>query len=165
MPSFSDNADILEITFHERSNAQVSNDELADPYTGNEKLDWIKEHNHVVSTDALAVFEGREPAETKVYHEGYKVLKGLFYDIQQTSYFCDFTLESAQFSFEKYFQEEQEKKIQKERDYQKDMWSYILKKQIAPLRWTMSMWTRYNIAEPSIHNSIATFRSDWALVA
>lgn len=59
---------------------------------------------------------------------------------------------------------QQVKQIQKERELQKEMWSYILKKQIAPLRWSLSMWTRYNIAEPSIHKSIETFRSDWGLV-
>lgn len=44
------------------------------------------------------------------------------------------------------------------------MWGYILKEQVAPIRWTMKMWTRFNIAEPSIRNMIEHFENDWNLI-
>jgi len=74
----------------------------------------------------------------------------LFYNIQQTSYYCDFTLESAEFAFEKVAAYDKEDLVNAERKNMKAMWSYILKEQIAPIRWSMKMWTRYNIAEPAI---------------
>lgn len=37
------------------------------------------------------------------------------------------------------------------------MWSYMLKKQVAPIRWSLKMWTRYNIAESSIRKVMARF--------
>jgi hypothetical protein len=88
----------------------------------------------------------------------------LFYNIQQTSYYCDFTLESAAAGFEKVAAYEKEDLVEEERKNMKKMWSYILKEQIAPIRWSMKMWTRYNIAEPAIHKAITQFENDWDLV-
>jgi len=93
--------------------------------------------------------------------EAYGKLKDLFYAIQQTSYYCDFTLESAEFVYEKYGEEENMKMIQDERKKQKEMWDYILKEQIAPVRWSMLMWTRFNIAEPAIKKTAERFDSEW----
>jgi hypothetical protein len=37
------------------------------------------------------------------------------------------------------------------------MWSYQLKKQIAPMRWSLLMWTRFNISEASVRKMMARF--------
>lgn len=59
-----------------------ANDEDVDAYKGNEDLKWILEHNHITSTEDLAILEGRKVEDVKLWHEGYKTLKELFYDIQ-----------------------------------------------------------------------------------
>lgn len=39
-------------------------------------------------------------------------------------------------------------------------WNYILKKQVAPVRWSMKMWTRFNIAESQVHLFQRHFETD-----
>jgi len=101
-------------------------EELPDPYTGNGNKSWIIDHNHPEAQD-IAIYDGVKARDLKIYKPAGKLLKDLFYNIQQTSYYCDFTLESAQFSFEKVLTEDKANLIETERDFQLDMWSYILK--------------------------------------
>jgi hypothetical protein len=44
-----------------------------------------------------------------------------------------------------------------------EVWRYILKNEVAPLRWAMKIWTRYNIAEPAIAKMQEHFIDDWKL--
>lgn len=125
-------------------------------------MDWIIQHNHPNPEDkTIEVYNGVKAADLRRRHDGYKLLYSLFYNIQQTSYYCDFTLESAQFVFEKFGQTEKAKMVEVERKKQEKMWKFILREQVAPVRWSMFMWTRYNIAEPSIRKSIEVFNDDW----
>lgn len=103
-----------------------------------------------------------DPRDLKRSSYGYKLLYELFYNIQQTSYYCDFTLESAMFSFEKFGIEDKVDLIETERDHQEDMWKYILKEQVGPIRWSMKMWTRYNIAESSVKKTMNHFENHWS---
>jgi len=98
------------------------------------------------------------------FSKGGKLLKSIFYDIQQISYYCDFTLESAESALEKVGAYDLEKEVRNERRNMKSQWKYILKEQVAPIRWSMNMWTRYNIAEPAIQNVIVQFENDWDTV-
>lgn len=56
-----------------------------------------------------------------MFSDGWKDLKNLFYDIQQIGYYCDFTLESAQESFDKISQFDTAKIIKDERKVVKEM--------------------------------------------
>lgn len=69
------------------------------------------------------------------------------------------------FAFEKFGMEEQVKTIEKEREFQADMWKYILKNQVAPVRWSMKMWTRFNIAESQVHKTSGHFRHNWDVIS
>ena len=74
------------------------------------KEKWMLEHNHPQPEDTtIAIYKGVEPRKLRRKHDAYDTLKDLFYDIQQTSYYCDFTLESAYYSFEKYGKTEKAK--------------------------------------------------------
>jgi hypothetical protein len=146
-----------------QSRAQIM-DELPEPFAGNDQQDWISEHNHPNPSDkTIAHYEGVAPEDLKTYSKSGKLLKELFYNIQQTSYYCDFTLESAKFAVLKVNQEEKADLIDEERDNTKAMWQYILKTQVAPMRWALKIWTRYNIAEPAVHKMIEHFHDDWKL--
>jgi hypothetical protein len=139
-------------------------DELPEPYAGNEKQDWIKEHNHPNPSDkTIAHYEGVEHKDLKTWSASGRLLKELFYNIQQTSYYCDFTLESAKFSLLKVHKTDKADQVDAERDNTKAMWQYILKTQVAPMRWALKIWTRYNIAEPAVHKMIDHFHDDWRL--
>jgi len=111
-------------------------DELPDPYLGNTDKSWMVEHNHP-EEQAIGIYDGVNAKDLKLYKPAGKLLKELFYNIQQTAYYCDFTLESAQFSFEKILSNDKAALVETERDYNLEMWSYILKKQIAPMRWSL----------------------------
>lgn len=52
--------------------------------------------------------------------------------------------------------------IEEERDYQEDMWKLILKHQVGPIRWSMKMWTRYNIAESAVKKTMGLFEDNWS---
>jgi hypothetical protein len=81
---------------------KLKNGQEFDPFASNQELDWIVEHNQPnPESKEIPVYEGVVPAEVKIYQPAGKLIKELFYNIQQTSYYCDFTLESAQFAFEK----------------------------------------------------------------
>jgi len=59
----------------------------------NEAKDWIAE-NLFFDPQPIKAYDA-EPTELRKSSYGYKLLYELFYNIQQTSYYCDFTLESA----------------------------------------------------------------------
>lgn len=142
----------------------VELDELPDPFKANESQDWIKIHNHPDNKE-IALFEGVDPLEIKLYSDAGRTLKKLFYNMQQTGYYCDFTLESGQFSFEKMGDNENAKLVEDQRKKTKSHWNYILKEQVAPIRHSLQMWTRFNIAESSVHKMIDHFRDDWTVVS
>jgi hypothetical protein len=145
------------------SHAQIM-EELPDPYTGNEDLSWIREHNHPnPASKKIPIYADVPAAELSTWSDGGRLLKELFYNIQQTSYYCDFTLESAMFSLEKVGAYAKEEQVEVAREETAEMWAYILKKQVAPLRWGLKIWTRYNIAEPAVHQMVDHFRNDWEL--
>jgi len=76
-------------------NAQLTqSDELPDAFETNEEKTWITQHNHP-EVRKIALYEGVEPLDLRLYGPAGKMLKKLFYNIQQTSYYCDFTLESG----------------------------------------------------------------------
>lgn len=77
----------------------------------NNAQDWIKEHFRP-EPRPIAAWEGADPRDLKRSSYGFKLLYELFYNIQQTYYYCDFTLESAQFSFEKFDNEAQAELIE-----------------------------------------------------
>jgi hypothetical protein len=72
-------------------------------------------------------------------------------------------MESAQFSFEKTTEWEKARTVRAERQNFHAQWQFILKKMIAPIRWNMKMWTRYNVAQPAIEKMIKHFEDDWQL--
>jgi len=58
-------------------------EELPDPYTGNENLSWIREHNHPNPTSKkIKIYADVPAAELKTWSEGGRLLKELFYNIQ-----------------------------------------------------------------------------------
>jgi hypothetical protein len=120
---------------------------------------WIEEHNHPTQRgeDAITYDPNNVDNDTK------RKLKNLFYNIQQTSYYCDFTLESGMFSAKKFFKLDLAETINNERASQKEIWGFILRKEVAPVRWALKLWTRYNIAEPAIRKVIDHFNEDWEI--
>lgn len=162
-PSFKGSDDSLKVNFNYVKNQLAqqipSSEELTDPFNANEGKDWIEEHLFF-NPQPIQVYDAA-PTDLKKSSYGYKLLYELFYNIQQTSYYCDFTLESAQFAFEKFGQTEQAEAILAERKLQEKMWSYILKEQIGPVRWSLKMWTRFNIAESQVRKTIGYFENNW----
>lgn len=137
---------------------------LPDPYLMNQNVDWITEYNRPNPSSKTIGYYGKKAPEDLVWNDdGYKLLKELFYDIQQTSYYCDFAMESAQFSFEKMLDKEKEDAVKAEREVMEEQWRHILRGQVAPMRWSLKIWTRYNIAEPVVDMMQAHFSDDWTL--
>jgi hypothetical protein len=96
-------------------------------YGSNDDKDWINEHNQPNPADKTMPYGDQDVQAIKLYSDAGKMLKKLFYDIQQTSYYCDFTLESAQFSFEKVRMYDESRAILAERRAARKHWEYILK--------------------------------------
>jgi hypothetical protein len=56
---------------------------------------------------------------------------------------------------------EKAKIVEKERKNTRKMWRFILRKQVAPLRWNLRLWTRFNIAESAVHKMKNNFSVGW----
>jgi hypothetical protein len=131
-------------------------------YESNDAQTWITELNRPNPEDkTIGLYEGQALNEIKTWSTGGKALKSLFYNVQQISYYCDFTLESAQLSFSKVRNFTNSKLVIAERRNMRDMWGYLLKDQITPLRWNLQMWTRFNIAESAVVNMKNNFITGW----
>jgi hypothetical protein len=125
-------------------------------------LDWLVNRNRPQPADkTISLYEGVSPSEVKIYSDAGKTLKTLFYNIQQISYYCDFTMETAQQSFEKLQKFETSREILDKRRKMREHWQYLLKDQITPMRYTVKMWTRFNIAESAVIKMRDHFSQGW----
>lgn len=120
-------------------------------YQAQADLEWITEHNWPNPDDkTIPNYDGQLEYELKAYSDGWKDLKSIFYNIQQISYYCDFTLESAELSFVKVADFEKAKIMSKVRKAHKKEWKHLISTQVSPLRWNLKIWTRFNIAESAV---------------
>jgi hypothetical protein len=124
VPKFA--SDSLDITWGDLP-AHMNYNVAPKAYDENNGQDWIKELNRPNPEDkTIPNYDGQALNAIKQFSDGWDDLKALFYNIQQISYYCDFTLESAQLSFSKVTDWDNSKAVLAERRNTKAQWKYIL---------------------------------------
>ena len=153
----SGNKRILGYSYPE-SNGLIKPEHVPSEYEAANDLDWVIEHNmpHGEASHKTTDIK-RTDAE---YKGSYK----MFYNIQETGNYCNHSLKSAWKAMIKVQKFDVAAQIEAEMAVVAAQWDFILKKQIAPMRWNMSMWTRFNIAESSVRVIQEHWKEDKARV-
>lgn len=112
-----------------------------------EKYDttWITEFLEFAEGELKLSHHVENPLNENQFSDLGKALKKVFYNTQQSCYYVDYTLEQGMFFFEKIGETDKAEDVEAKRKIQEKRCRYMLLELIRPLRFSMRMWTRYNV--------------------